>query len=539
MNALAKLYEQAQNGSEQAALELAAQLEALRQRLARERLIEFTRYTFDEYVCSWHHKVIASYLDRVALSQLQPQHPDAITRLMVFVPPRHGKSELTSRRFPAYLLGRDPNLRVVAASYSADLARSMNRDAQRVIDSETYRELFPDTCLSGMRVRTDHRGSYLRNADEFEVVGHRGGFKSVGVCGGITGRGFNVGIIDDPVKDRMEAESKVYRERVVDWYTSTFYSRRDKANAAIVLIMTRWHQGDLAGWLLNEMKEGRGDQWTVLWLPALAEPDNPFKVPVELVDQRQPGEALWPYLFDREELLATMRQSERDATSIYQQRPSPMGGGMIKKAWLRYAELREGGTAVQLDSGLVYRLRDARAVFLTVDLAISKKDHADWTVIAAWAIVGDGQLVLLDVLRDRMEGPQHVPALRSMAARWQAKTIWVETVAFQLGVVQAARVARPPLPVREYQPNGDKVARAIAATPCMEAGRFHVVRGAWLADWEDEVFAFPDGNHDDQVDTVSCAVDVAENHLRGLPTLPQLPPVRAHRYDHGVTTRIE
>jgi hypothetical protein len=148
-----------------------------------------------------------------------------IKKLMVFMPPQHGKSELTSRRLPAYLLGIKPKLKLIGCSYSASLAASFNRDVQRIIDSEEYHDIFPDTYLNSSNVRTAALGSYLRNADMFETVSHRGFYKSVGVGGSLTGTPADIGIIDDPVKDAMEAESQTYRARVWDWFTQVFLTR--------------------------------------------------------------------------------------------------------------------------------------------------------------------------------------------------------------------------------------------------------------------------------------------------------------------------
>jgi len=184
---------------------------------------------------------------------------------MVFMPPRHGKSELVSRRFPAFALGRDPNTRIIACSYGATLAARLNRDIQRIIDTPGYLSLFPSTRLYGENVRTRAQGTYLRNSDIFEIVGHAGFCASAGVGGAITGMGFDIGIIDDPIKNQEEAESITYRNMVWEWYGSTFYTRAEK-DAIILLTMTRWHQDDLAGRLLND---AGGDKWTVLSFPAL------------------------------------------------------------------------------------------------------------------------------------------------------------------------------------------------------------------------------------------------------------------------------
>jgi hypothetical protein len=184
---------------------------------ARLHLLDFTTYTYPAYEVNWHHQLICSLLDDFATKSDQ--------RLMVFAQPRSGKSELVSRRLPAYILGRDPDAWIIAASYGAELARSMNRDVQRIMDGDEYRRLFPATQLWGKNVRSMADGSYLRNSDMFEVVGRRGFYLGVGVGGSLTGRGAKYMILDDPVKNRKEANSPTYRQAVWEWYTSTFYTR--------------------------------------------------------------------------------------------------------------------------------------------------------------------------------------------------------------------------------------------------------------------------------------------------------------------------
>ncbi len=236
----------------------------MRRRKARRSLLEFTRYTKPDYEVSWHHRLICQRLDALLRGEIR--------RLMVFAPPRHGKSELISRRLPAYYLGRDPDASIIACSYSAELAARMNRDVQRIIDDPAYARLFPATRLWSSQVRTVAKpGTWLRNSDLFEIVNHRGVYRAAGVGGGITGMGATLGIIDDPIKNEEEAYSATVRRNVLDWYKSTFYTRLEK-DSRIVLIMTRWHRGDLAGALLEEAAATPdADQWEVLSFPALAQ----------------------------------------------------------------------------------------------------------------------------------------------------------------------------------------------------------------------------------------------------------------------------
>jgi len=265
-----------------------------------------------DYRPSWHHQVIARAIHDMV-------HADS-RRLIISVPPRHGKSELVSRRLPAWILGNLPDTSIIATSYSADLASRLNRDVQRIIDSEAYQKLFPDTRLNDSNSRTV-AGSYLRNSDVFEVVGHKGCYRSSGVGGGITGMGAHWLIIDDPIKNREEADSPTIRQNIWDWYTSTLYTRQQQ-DARILVVMTRWHAEDLAGKLITLARDDtRADQWQVIELPAIAEHHRPA------YDPRSEGEALWEDLFPIRKL-EQMRASIGDYewAALYQQRPRAGGG---------------------------------------------------------------------------------------------------------------------------------------------------------------------------------------------------------------------
>lgn len=222
-------------------------IQEARRELARRHMSDFVLYVDRNYQMNWHHQLLCEYLDRLAQKEIR--------RLMVFMPPRHGKSELVSRKFPAFLLGNKPDTSIISCSYASDLASRMNRDVQRLIDSPEYEQLFPNSRLFGKNIRSTARGSYLRNSDIFEIVNHRGVYRSAGVGGGITGMGGEYIIIDDPVKNREEADSATYREKVYNWYTSTLYTRLEK-DGCILLTLTRWHEDDLAGKLLKASEDG-------------------------------------------------------------------------------------------------------------------------------------------------------------------------------------------------------------------------------------------------------------------------------------------
>lgn len=484
---------------------LAAEVRAT---LARRSLRAFTLHTMPGYRVNWHHDLMFRALDRVLRGE--------VTRLMIFMPPRHGKSEAVSRRFPAYALGRDPKLKIIATAYSSDLAQMANRAVQRIMDAPEYRATFPNTRLNGDNVRTV-AGNWLRNSDIFETVGFGGYYRSAGVGGGITGIGADIGIIDDPFKNREEADSATIRERVWDWYTSTFYTRLHKG-ARVVLTMTRWHEDDLAGRLQRLAEQDpKADRWEVIRLPALAEPNASHPE-----DERAEGDALWPSEFAAADL-QRMRAvaGSRDWNALYQQRPAPDEGAIFKREWFRYWS--QSGESVRLDlaSGETetVAIGDLRR-FVTVDLAVSTKQMADYTVACAWGITPrTNRLVLLDRVRGRVEAPDQPRMIRALYERWQPSFIGVEAVAYQLSLVQL--LARSGLPVRALRPDKDKVARAQTAAARLETGFvFWPTAAPWLAEWESELLTFPNAAHDDQVDTLSYAVaHLPSAASSGLPTL--------------------
>ncbi len=207
----------------------------LLRRNAQQSLASFVLYTYPTYQMGWFHREICETLEQFLADVAAKKSP----RLILTAPPRSGKSELTSRRFPAYAFGRYPDLQIIATSYGADLSQRFNRDVQRIIDDDVYRQVFPETTLFGKNVRNTAKGSYIRTSDLFEIVGHKGAYRSCGVGGGITGTGADILVIDDPVKDRASANSVTIRNAIWDWYTSTAYTRLSPGGG-IVVMQTRW-----------------------------------------------------------------------------------------------------------------------------------------------------------------------------------------------------------------------------------------------------------------------------------------------------------
>lgn len=446
-------------------------------RSARRSLLDFTRATFPGYQAGWVHEAICVELDTFLEQVIAKESP----RLMIFVPPRHGKTELSSRRFPAYALGRHPDLSVIAASYGADLAARINRDVQRVIDADSYRSIFPNTQLNGSNIRSSATGtSWLRNSDMFEVVDHKGVYRSTGVGGGITGMGADILLIDDPVKDMEQAHSATYRQNVWDWYTGVAYTRL-MPGGGVVVILTRWHEDDLAGRLLQAMKAGDGDAWRVVSFPAVAEQDE---------KHRSEGEALHPerYSLDQLQRIKTA-VGGRVWASLYQQRPAAAEGSIFKREWWQW-----------------YRERPAlHGIIQSWDTAFKTSESSDYSVCTTWG-VGEHGYYLLDRWRGKVEFPELKRTVEAHGAKWQPFALLIEDKASGQSLIQELkRDSR--FPVLPIQVDKDKELRANLVTPLIEAGRvFLPADEPWAQDYVDAMATFPNAAHDDEVDSTTQAL---------------------------------
>jgi predicted phage terminase large subunit-like protein len=437
---------------------------------ARRNLIRFTSYTLPRYEVNWHHQVLGSYLDRVLSGEIR--------RLMAFMPPQNGKSELVSRRFPAYALGKYPDLRIIASSYSASLAGDMSRDVQKVMETDEYAALFPGTRLP------TNRDTESRTALHFDIVGRAGYYRAAGVGGPITGKTANIGIIDDPVKNRDEAESEAFRRSVWGWYTSTFYTRLFGDSGSIIICLTRWHEDDLAGRLLRMMQEEPGaDQWTVLNFPAIAEAER------HADDPRTIGDPLWPSKYPLDELnRRRIVSGEYDWNALYQQHPIPPGGAMFKHAWFPI-----------VDAAPV-KARRCRGW----DKA-GTNAAGDWTAGGKVA-EADGIIYIEDMIRDRLSSGARNKLIRQTAMldgdrchiRLEQEPGSGGKESAEISVRELAGYV-----VRVKPSTTDKVSRARPLASQAEAGNVRLVRGAWNRVFLDEITAFPFGEHDDQVDAVS------------------------------------
>ena len=393
-------------------------------------------------------------------------------RLIVSMPPRHGKSELLSRWLPIWFLSNWPKKRVGLASYAAEFAATWGRKTR-----DTVRE---HGASLGLQIRDD-----LNQVANWELTAG-GGMMTAGVGGPFTGHGFELLIIDDPVKNREEANSSTMREHLWDWWRSTARTRLEPGGS-IIVVMTRWHEDDLIGRLLREQPEvGPGDRWEVIRLPALAEPEDPLG--------REEGQGLWPARFDTE-VLANIRISVGPAEwpGLYQQRPSAVEGNIFHLDWWIMADHIE-------PNGSVYQFWDT---------AFKTKQGNDYSACVTMTTTPNGYGVL-DVYRARLEYPDLLKAMQTQAARFNPSMVYVEDAASGQSVIQHLhRDTR--LPVKGIRPTKDKVLRANAVTGLVETGKVSLPkRASWLQEFLEEMTAFNNGIHDDQVDAfVGCLTEMA------------------------------
>ena len=454
---------------------------------ARRDLLKFIKYTNPDYDANWHHEIICSELDSFL------EDPDR-DRLMVFVGPRRGKSEIVSRRLPAYAFGKNPDLQVIATSYGADLAQSMNRDVQRVIDSEEYKVLFPETFLSGKNVKTSSIGNYIRTSDKFEIVGHKGAYRSAGVGGGITGMGADLAIIDDPLKDMSEAMSSTRKNAVWEWYTSTLYTRLSKIGK-VIIILTRWAEDDLAGRLLREAKANPdADQWEILCFPEEYDPSHPHR---HAEDPRtEKGEILWPEWFPMDKVQKTKASvGSKVWSSLFQQSPSPEGGAIFKGDWFKYFK----------------ETPKFEYICSSWDLTFKDTKTSDYVAGGVWGVLGANKY-LLHLIKKRMSFVETIKAMLAVYKQYpNQRFMLVEDKANGSAAVSTLKNKIPGLIT--FTPKESKEARANAASPQYEAGniwlpdRYYAPNRqnySWIMKLQDEYVEehknFPYSSNDDCVD---------------------------------------
>lgn len=424
-------------------------------------------------------------------------------KLMINLPPRHGKSELISKYFPIYYLQQNPDHRIILASYGSQYAHSLGRKIKDTIETNQ------DTL--GMKINKNARSS-----KEFLIENSQGSITTCGIGGPLTGKGADLLIIDDPIKNDKEANSAVYRERNLEWYNSTAFTRLEP-NGIIIFVMTRWREDDLAGQILAH----ESSQWKVLKLPAIAEEQDMVKEKF-IYDQegtlletykcdilgRKLGQALWEERFDIEQLLSIKQTiGSYWFASLYQQSPSPANGGIFQRKYFQYFRIENQ----EEDKILILSKKDSLGtyetkfvysslkIFQSIDLAVSTSNSADFTVILTFALSPQNDIIILDIFRAKIEGAEHINYIHNSFMQFSPLLIGIESTQYQLSLVQMA--INRGLPIKALKADKDKVSRSLAIASYLESSKiFFDKNAAYLQDFEKELLLFPNGKHDDMVD---------------------------------------
>lgn len=478
--------------------------ERVKREKARRSLMDYATYLLPWYTPGSHHHLVAEHLEQV-LRYIETKGAEGIGRLMIFLPPRHGKTEEVSRIFPSWLLGKLPDARVILTSYGADLAQDNSRAVRNYVMDARYQAVFGGRSVYDDPVMISDDSRAKGNWDL--AAPYRGGVVAAGIGGAITGKGAHLLIIDDPFKNREEAESDSHREKVATWYRSSAYTRLEDGGA-VILMHTRWHREDLAGMLLQQMAQDPflSDQWKVVVLPALAYDDEDYVqdeaqfgrllgrglyTPQADPLGRKAGEPLWPEKYTTADLVKIEANiGSYEYASQYQQQPEPS----------------EGGFFAERDFVLVEDAPKGLRWYTYVDLALGRSETSDYNTALPVAMDNEGHLYYRDMLRVRQLDQFLAQLVEMMLSEKELHTVWgLEDVAFQSLVfkdlMKDRRLARVSMfPIR---PEGDKVSRARPLQTRARQGMVRLVKGNWIQAFLNEAAAFPGGKHDDQIDSAS------------------------------------
>jgi predicted phage terminase large subunit-like protein len=450
---------------------------------AKSSILDFTRLTMpspedpdntdlSRYSAAKHHEVICAALEEVEAGRIQ--------RLIITMPPRHGKSELASRRFPAWFLGKDPYRHMIFATYNDEFAQDFGRHVRDTMKSDIFKQAFPLCKLKA--------GSQASDRIQTEEGGI-GVF--VGRGGSLTGRGADLLVIDDPIKDREEADSKTLRDKLWSWFTDVAMTRLMTAGARVVIIMTRWHEDDLVGRLIDPKNSyyvpEEAANWKVLSLPAIAVHDDPMG--------RKHGEALWPERFDLDFLNQAKRLNPKGFSALYQGSPSPDDGDYFKREWLKF----------YVPSELPKNLR----IYVASDHAVSTDQERDATCLLPVGVDDEDNIwILPDAWWRRADTETVVEGMIDLMRRRSPMMWWAESghITKSIGPFLRKRMAERQIycAIDEVVPTKDKQTRAQSIRARMSMGKVYFPRFAtWWADAQDEILKFPSSSHDDFVDALA------------------------------------
>ena len=489
--------------SEAVKAEEAVQRELAMRELARRQLLRFILRNNSRYKAGWVHADICARLERFREQVIAGEGP----RLMLFMPPRHGKSMICSQEFPAWFLGHHPDREIISSSYSEPLTLDFSHKVQERVASNDFQVLF-DSC------------KLKKGRESLQVwrTTKGGGYVAAGVGGPLTGRGADILIIDDPFKNRQDADSQINRDHVWNWFTSTAYTRL-MPGGGVLIIQTRWHDDDLSGRLIynyeQAMKEFAGtgnwpddaDKWEVVSYPAIAVNDE---------KHRRKGEPLHAERYNLRSLARIRRTiGPRDWAALYQQMPTPEEGEYFTKEMLRYYKQTPDPSHM--------------SVIAAADLAISKKEHADYSVIMVAGVDANDDMWILDVRRGRWDAMEIIENLMDVQRVWRPQQIGIEEgqITKSIGPFLEKRIRE----TRMYSLNvshlrismRDKEMRARPIQGRMKQGKVYFAENApWTQDLVTELLRFPSGVKDDQVDALAWLGQMMNDVQYRAPKAPKL-----------------
>ena len=421
--------------------------------------MSFVKYVWPDFIEGSHHKIMAEKFNKVATGDLK--------RIVINMAPRHTKSEFASYLLPSWMIGKNPKLKIIQATHTTELAVRFGRKAKNLIDSQEYQKIFQT------KLREDSKAAGRWETNE------GGEYFAAGVGGSITGRGADLLIIDDPHSEQDALNTNAL-ERTWEWYTSG-PRQRLQPGGIIVVVMTRWNTKDLTGKLINAQKEAKADQWEVIEFPAILPNDKP----------------LWPEYWKLEELegvKAGLPIGKWNAQ--YQQNPTAEEGSIIKREWWQLWDKD---------------LPPLHHVIQSYDTAFLKKETADYSAITTWGVFyptedSGPNLILLDVVKDRFEFPELRRVALEQYNYWKPESVIVEGKAS--GMPLTFELRKQGIPVINYTPSrgNDKHARVNAVAPLFESGQIWATDDKFSEEVIEECAAFPYGDHDDLVDSMTQAV---------------------------------
>ena len=433
------------------------------QNKAKNDFLSFVKCVWPEFIEGAHHRHVAKKFNDLATGK--------INRLIINMPPRHTKSEFASYLLPAWMVGRNPKLKIIQATHTGELAIRFGRKAKHLIDSEEYAKIFKT------RLQEDSQA-----AGRWETA-QGGEYFAAGVGGAITGRGADLLIIDDPHSEQ-DALSPTAMENAYEWYTSG-PRQRLQPGAKIVLVMTRWSKKDLTGILLKNQKEVKGDQWEIVEFPAI-------------MDHGTHQEPVWPEYWNKEELekvKATLPVGKWNAQ--WMQSPTSEEGALIKREWWR-----------KWDKDWIPNLH---YVIQSYDTAFLKKETADYSAITTWGVFypnedSPANLILVDAIKGRYEFPELRRLALDQYKYWNPESVIIEAKASGLPLTYELR--QMDIPVQNFTPSkgNDKHVRVNTCAPLFESGMIWAPDQKFAEEVVEECAAFPHGDHDDLVDSMTQAV---------------------------------